>query len=70
MNCFDCSRRGATEVAIASCVNCGAGVCPDHVVEDETTITRIVGLGLEQALPLKARRILCEKCEAALSQKR
>ncbi len=70
MNCFDCSRRGATEVAIGSCVNCGAGLCPDHVVENETTITKIVPLGLEQALPMKARRILCEKCEAALSQKR
>jgi len=69
MNCFVCSRTGLTEAAIANCTNCGSGLCPDHLNEVEITITKTVPLGPEQALPLKARRMLCEKCEAALSQK-
>lgn len=41
MNCYDCNLSGDTTPAIAVCHDCGAGVCPDHAISGQHTLTAV-----------------------------
>lgn len=68
MNCFDCAGERVSETATGICRHCGAGICAEHTVENEVTVTKTVVMAREVPLPLKARRMLCRVCHNALSQ--
>lgn len=36
MNCFECAVRGAAVPAVATCRNCGAGLCLEHLAEAQS----------------------------------
>ena len=41
MNCYDCATIGHQNSAVATCIDCGAGVCVEHVVVVPHHLTRV-----------------------------
>lgn len=70
MNCYDCSLQSNRREAVGLCRNCSAGLCSEHVHEEEQEITVVRIINREVALPLRARTLLCGVCKAALEQPR
>jgi hypothetical protein len=36
MNCYECAIRGETVAAVATCRNCGVGLCLEHLAEAQS----------------------------------
>jgi hypothetical protein len=36
MNCYQCAASGDERAAVAVCLNCGAGLCVDHLAEAQS----------------------------------
>lgn len=61
MNCYDCNSEGTTTPAVATCVDCGAGACPNHLRDDPEPIRS--GGGTGQVWSRRAaRRLVCVAC--------
>ncbi len=65
MNCYDCAFNGNRHLAVATCVDCGAGLCLDHAVVFPHHLTRVELLDLRVNVEPPARLIYCETCAAA-----
>ncbi len=52
MKCFEHAKKGQTREAVGVCMNCGAGLCMEHVVEN------VINTRSNQ----EERRILCQTC--------
>lgn len=65
MNCFDCAALGHAATAVAACVDCGAGVCPDHAVVTPRWLTRTAVINRTEAVEPPARAIRCGLCQQA-----
>jgi hypothetical protein len=68
MNCYDCFRESVTNLAVAVCNVCSAGICSKHLVETDRAVTVTRLLNRVEELPLKARKLVCNKCSQALHQ--
>ncbi len=68
MWCYDCSQQAIRREAIGVCHHCSVGVCTHHgtMVSDPVLIRQPVAK--VEALPKKARELLCHTCLAALGQ--
>jgi len=68
MLCYECSKIGRHQEAVALCHHCSAALCLDHarIVTDPVTtsypVTKVI------VLPKNARVFLCDTCLAALDQ--
>jgi hypothetical protein len=65
MNCYDCTTRGKTEVAVAVCQRCGAGACRDCVRSHSRSLDQHGTLGT--AHPGETRTLLCTPCATVLA---
>ena len=68
MICYECSRTGKREEAVALCHHCSAALCTDHT---EVIFENVLGRApmlKEVVLPEKGRRLLCQTCKSALEQ--
>ncbi|MER7895740.1 DUF2180 family protein [Streptomyces sp. NPDC003007] len=65
MQCYDCLAADRTTVAAAVCVSCGAGLCAEHVREENREVRQVVGMGKATHDP-PARRLLCAACSFAV----
>ena len=65
MNCYDCAFTGNQHPAVATCIDCGAGLCLDHAVVSPHHLTRVELLDLRVNVEPPARLIHCETCAAA-----
>ena len=70
MNCYECDKEGVEHAAVGSCHQCSAGLCGRHAVEGSAAVTAQTLINRVVELPLKARLLLCHKCQAALNQRR
>lgn len=68
MRCFECSRLGARSDAIAVCHHCSAALCFDHAVVADDPVHMMYPVAKMAILPVHARLILCETCNAARNQ--
>ena len=65
MNCYDCTMDGVARAAVATCVDCGAGVCLEHSTTQRRWLTRTLPInGVETVYPA-ARQIRCLTCTTA-----
>ncbi len=59
MNCMDDGKQGIDRVAVATCHDCGAGVCLEHALQRRITEpTGMAGGGRSHFV------ILCPRCHA------
>lgn len=65
MNCFDCAALDHTAEAVAVCVDCGAGACPDHVHVTPRWLTRTMPISRTERVEVPARIIRCRLCQQA-----
>ena len=63
MNCFDCAHGDV--VAVAVCAHCGAGLCREHVVAVDETLTVVMPINAVIEISPPARRLRCQRCDAA-----
>jgi hypothetical protein len=63
MNCLDCGDLPSP--AVAMCARCGAGLCSEHVVVRDETLTVRVPINRPVAVWPPARRLRCARCDAA-----
>ena len=61
MQCFVDAKQGAAREAVAVCVECGAGLCMQHLIDEEMPLSHPPGLS---GYPKRGRLILCEECAA------
>ncbi len=66
MNCYDCALSDATRSAVAICHDCGAALCPDHIIPGRHTL--FVARTTNHHAPVEPpeRRIWCQTCAAAI----
>ncbi len=65
MNCLDCATLGLTSVAVAICVDCGAGVCTDHGNVVPVWLTKTMVINRTVDVEPAERRIYCGTCLSA-----
>lgn len=65
MNCLECAQADGTTAAVAVCGRCGAGLCREHLHEGGEALTVMAPIARQVAVEPLARRLRCEKCEAA-----
>ncbi len=66
MNCLDCARdRHLLVPAVATCIDCGAGACTEHLVIRQHRLTRVEPLIRHVPVEPVARRVRCGTCDAA-----
>jgi hypothetical protein len=65
MHCYDCSKEGKETPAVAVCVDCGAAVCPRHLVSEPEPVRRSMSTGRVWSRT-DARRVLCQVCHGTL----
>lgn len=68
MNCFDCATDHRDTKALGVCLNCGAGVCADHVELDAHEEAHLSGPG--NYTPMVTRRFTCTTCATVLHSRR
>jgi hypothetical protein len=62
MKCYECIKAGTTQDAVAVCAVCGKGLCLDHALERELSLTpRVSGWANSMAT-----HIICQACATAL----
>ncbi|CAL9621155.1 MULTISPECIES: DUF2180 family protein [Streptomyces] len=65
MHCYDCYEEGVESVAVAVCVECGAGACPRHLHRDPEPVRRSSATGRVWSAH-DARRMTCLVCHESL----
>jgi hypothetical protein len=65
MNCYDCATIGHQYAAVATCIDCGGGVCVEHVVVVPHHLTRVEVINRRVSVEPAARLMYCETCLAA-----
>ena len=66
MNCLDCARDHQLQTAaVATCSECGAGVCEGHLVVHTYYLIRHDVLVRQAPVDPPARRVRCRTCAAA-----
>ncbi len=65
MNCLDCATLGLSSVAVAICVDCGAGVCTDHGNVVPVWLTKTMVINRTVDVEPAERRIYCGTCLSA-----
>ncbi len=65
MNCYDCATTGHDNTAVATCVDCGAGLCIEHAVVAPHHLTRVAVINRVETIEPAARVMYCETCAAA-----
>ncbi len=71
MRCYLCNELGKDTPAVAICIVCGMGLCPEHVIREELPVWKEVEAGMgtvRHKLPDTLPRILCAPCHRALHQ--
>jgi hypothetical protein len=63
MNCLDCHPH--TTAAVAICGRCGAGLCPDHIVETNDHLTFTAPINRVARVSPAVRHLRCSGCAAA-----
>ncbi len=63
MNCLDCHPH--TTAAAAICGRCGAGLCPDHIVETDDHLTFTAPINRVVQVSPAVRHLRCAGCAAA-----
>ena len=63
MNCLDCHPH--TTAAVAICGRCGAGLCPDHIVETDDHLTFIAPINRVVQVSPAVRHLRCSRCAGA-----
>jgi len=63
MNCLDCHPH--TTAAVAICGRCGAGLCPDHIVETDDHLTFTAPINRPVQVSPAVRHLRCRGCAAA-----
>jgi hypothetical protein len=66
MNCYDCSRAGHPQPAVAVCAACGAGVCLDCARIGHQTMHRMAGLVSAEVSDIETRVVNCPSCADAV----
>lgn len=68
MKCYMCAKEGKDTDAVAICIVCGMGVCPEHLIHEETP-------AWEGDYPIELKtdvdhikRIVCKTCHMALKE--
>jgi hypothetical protein len=61
MNCYDHGTQGEVLAAVATCVNCGAGMCAAHSRVDDHTLVRWGWVHPS------TRKLLCVSCDRVLA---
>jgi hypothetical protein len=64
MNCLDCHPDTST-AAVAICGRCGAGLCPDHIVETQDYLTFTAPINRPVQVAPSVRHLRCSRCAAA-----
>jgi len=59
MNCYDCKVQGNIEPAVATCANCGAGMCAAHTRAEDNTTTQA---GIGKPVHTTNRKLVCLTC--------
>jgi hypothetical protein len=63
MRCYDCdTQHNPTTEASATCSVCGAGLCPEHLIEGHAEERLSLSLGNPAVRRLHGRRIFCHTC--------
>lgn len=70
MQCYECAKKGIEKAAVAVCNHCSVGLCLDHAVVAERSVTVHRPISKIEVLPVKAQRVLCRVCQEALEQPR
>ncbi|MBO8196596.1 DUF2180 family protein [Streptomyces oryzae] len=65
MHCFDCSKEGTETPAVAVCVDCGAGVCPRHLISEPEPVRQSTSPGRVWSAG-ESRRMICLVCHRSL----
>ena len=65
MNCYDCAITGHQNAAVASCVDCGAGLCIEHAIVAPHHLTRVGVINRIETIEPPARLMYCETCATA-----
>ncbi|MGA7280576.1 MAG: DUF2180 family protein [Acidimicrobiia bacterium] len=68
MNCYDCAQAGLTAPAVAVCHDCGAGLCPDHAISGQHTLTVVRAINAQTSVDPPQRRIWCQACATAIDK--
>ena len=69
--CYVCNKLDKDTPAVAICIVCGMGLCPEHLVREELPVWENVNAGMgttRHKLPDTLPRILCVECHHALRQ--
>ena len=67
MNCYDCIQSGVGKTAVATCHDCGAGICHDHAREHHKRVTGTFAWSHAATIDPPQRRIRCTTCAAAIN---
>jgi hypothetical protein len=65
VNCFDCAAVGHQVAAVGVCLDCGAGICAEHVRLSPHWLTRTEVINRVVAVEPPARMLRCPVCQAA-----
>jgi len=65
MNCYECSLKDTTSVAIAVCSKCGAALCQEHVNVSVTEIIHSTAVGVPTIHDPAGRTLRCATCRDA-----
>ncbi len=58
MNCYECALRGEAVGAVATCGNCGVGMCLEHLGEAQSYRVGGTTFGCPHDLTAAARRVV------------
>ena len=67
MNCYDCTANGNPTAAVATCHDCGAGICQKHASEHDKRITAVFAWSHSAPTDPPQRRIRCTTCAEAIN---
>ena len=65
MNCYDCATNGDCNPAVATCIDCGAGLCLEHAVVLPHHLTRVEIINRRVDVEPPARLMYCDTCATA-----
>jgi hypothetical protein len=65
MNCYDCAITGHHNPAVATCIDCGAGLCLDHAIVASHHLTHVGVINRVEIIEPPARLMYCHTCAAA-----
>lgn len=75
MFCYECALQGVRREAIGMCHNCSLALCREHAHVEPAPVVATYAIRTYPSvrgaveLPVKARKLLCAVCRAALGQR-